>query len=72
MCQGRGSWGLGTGPAPEGGGHGTACPGLWAQPQVPEFKGQWDTALRQRVWILVGAVLEPGVELNHPYGSLQT
>ncbi len=27
LCQGRGSWGLGTGSAPEGGGHGTGCPG---------------------------------------------
>ena len=25
LCQGRGSWGLGTGAAPEGGGHGTGC-----------------------------------------------
>ena len=37
-CQGRGSWGLGTGAAPEGGGHGTGCTGLWARPPVPEFK----------------------------------
>ena len=32
LCQGRGSWGLGTGAAPQGGGHGTGCPGQWAQP----------------------------------------
>jgi len=25
LCQGRGSWGLGTGSAPEGGGHGSKC-----------------------------------------------
>ena len=31
-CQGRGSWGLGKGSAPEGGEHGTACPGLWVRP----------------------------------------
>jgi len=33
-CQERGSRGLGTGSAPEGGGHGTGCPGQWAQPQA--------------------------------------
>ena len=33
LCQGRGSWGPGKGSAPEGGGHGTGCPGQWAQPQ---------------------------------------
>jgi len=38
LCQGRGSWGLGTGSAPKGGGHGTGCPELWARPQVPEFE----------------------------------
>jgi len=27
LCQGRGRWELGTGAAPEGGGHGTDCPG---------------------------------------------
>jgi len=32
LCQGRGSWGSGTGSAPEVGGHGTGCPGQWAQP----------------------------------------
>ena len=32
LCQGRGSWGLGTGAAPDNGGHGTGCPGQWAQP----------------------------------------
>jgi len=32
LCQGRDSWGSGTGAAPEGSGHGTDCPGLWARP----------------------------------------
>jgi len=33
LCQGRGSWGSGTGSAPEGGGHGTGCQstgGFWS------------------------------------------
>ena len=29
LCQGRGSWGLGTGAAPEGSGHGTGSPRLF-------------------------------------------
>ena len=34
LCQGRGSWRLGTGSAPQGGGQGTGCPGLWVRPQA--------------------------------------
>jgi len=45
LCQGRGSWGLGTGGAPEGGGHGT---------ELLEFKECLDSALRHRGWILGG------------------
>ena len=33
LCQGRVGGGSGKGSAPEGGGHGTGCPGQWAQPQ---------------------------------------
>ena len=33
LHQGRGGWGLGTGCAPEGGGHGTGCPALSARVQ---------------------------------------
>ena len=32
LCRGRGSWGLGTGSAPEGRGHGTGCPGQCSWP----------------------------------------
>ena len=46
LCQGRGSWGSGNGSAPQGSGHGTACPGQWAQPRVPEIKEHLDSALR--------------------------
>jgi len=56
LRQEGGSWGLGTGAAPQGGGHGTGCPGLWARPPVPEFKECLDSALRHRVWILGGPV----------------
>ena len=49
LCQGRGSWGLGTGSAPEGGGHGTACPGLWARPQGLEFKESLGSA--PKYWV---------------------
>ena len=54
LCHGRGSWGLGTGAAPQGGGHGTGCPGLWAWPRVMEFKARLDSALRHRVQFLIG------------------
>ena len=43
LCQGRGSWGLGTGSAPEGSGHGIGCPGQL------EFKERLDCALRYGV-----------------------
>jgi len=49
LCQGRGSWGLGTGAAPQGGGHGAGCPGLWARPPVLELKEHLDSTLRHRV-----------------------
>jgi len=32
LCQGRGSWGSGKGAAPEVGGYGTGCTGLWVRP----------------------------------------
>lgn len=59
LCQGRGSWGLGTGAAPQGGGHG---------PRLPEFKECLDTALRHRVWILGGPVLSQGLDSAIPVG----
>ena len=39
LCQGRGSWGLGTGSELEAGGHGMGCPGQWAQPQAAGVQG---------------------------------
>jgi len=56
LCQGRDSWGLGTGAAPEGSGHGMGCPGQWARPQVLEFKEHLESTLRHRGWILSGPV----------------
>ena len=55
LCQGRGSSGLGTGSAPEGG-HGTGCPGLWAWPQLPEFKEHLNTPLLEigfEFWVVL-------------------
>ena len=65
----RGSWGLGTGSAPEGGGHGTGCPGLWARPRGLEFKQCLDSALRHRFdfgWCCV----EPEFGFGDPCESL--
>jgi len=59
--------GFGKGSAPEGGGHGTGCPGQQSQPQVAEFKEHLDNALRHRAWCCV----EPGIGRNGPRGSLQ-
>ena len=39
LCQGRGSWGLGKGSAPEGSGHGTGCPGQWARSLSARVQG---------------------------------
>ena len=38
LRQGRGRLDIRESSSPEIGGHGTGCPGQWAQPQVPEFK----------------------------------
>ena len=68
LRQGRGEWGLGTGCAPEGGGHGTGCPVLWSQSQVPEFREHLDSALRHGFnfgWSCV----ETGVGFTDPCGS---
>jgi len=56
---GEGQWRSGTGSAPEGGGHGTGCPGQWAWPRVPEFREfteDLDSAFRHGVGILGGPV----------------
>jgi len=71
LCQGRGSWGLGRGSAPEGGGHGTGCPEQSLWPQVPRFKECSDNALRHWVWILGGCVWRQGLDLVILVGPLQ-
>ena len=47
LRQGRGGWGPGTGAAPQGGGQGTGCTGLWARPQVLEFRERLDRSETQ-------------------------
>jgi len=71
LCQGRGSWGLGTGSAAEDCGHGTGCPGLWVRPPVMELRECLDAALRHGLdfgWSCVG----PGAGLSDPCGSRPT
>ena len=65
LCQGRGSWGLGTGAAPEGGGHGTGFPGQWARPRVLEFGQCFQTQGLNFGW----GCVELGVGFNDPRGS---
>jgi len=67
LCQGRGSWGSGKGSAPEGGGHGTGCPGQWSGPKLLELKGCLDSGLNFE-W----SSEEPGVGLDDACGSLPT
>ena len=64
-------WGLGTGSASEGNGHGTGCPGQLAQPQVLEFKKHLNSALRYRAWILCGALQSQKLEFLIFVGPLQ-
>jgi len=61
LCQGRGSWALGKGSAPEGSGHGTGCPGLWARPPVLDFRKQ--NSQREN-WNFEWSCVEPEVGLN--------
>jgi len=49
---GGSGWALEKGYLPKCGGHGTGCPGQWAQPQVSESKEHLDSTLRHGVWIL--------------------
>lgn len=41
LCQGRGSWGLGKGSAPEGSRHGTDYPGQWLWPWADGVQGEF-------------------------------
>ena len=62
LCQGRGSWGLGIGSAPEGCGH---------RIDLMEFKEHLDSALRRRIWIWGGVVLSRGLHAMIPVGPFQ-
>ena len=64
LCQGRGSWGLGKGSAPEYGGDGTGCPGQRSWPQVPDFNKHLDNNN------FGCCCVDSGVGLNDPSGSL--
>ena len=68
LCQGRGSWGSGSGSAPGGSGHGTACPG---QPWVLEFKECLHTAIRLWVWILGSPSWSRGLDSVMLVGTFQ-
>ena len=69
LRQGRGSWGLGTGAAPEGGGHGTRCPGQWARPRVPEFRERLGSA--QTLGLNLGWAIEQMLHQPPPSGLFQ-
>ena len=72
LCQGRGSWELGTGSAPEGGGHGTGFPVQWARPRVPEFR-EHSRQRSQTLGLNFGwSCVRPGVGRDDPCRSLST
>ena len=55
LCQGRGSWGLGTGSAPQSGwALEQAAQGSRFGPKLPAFEEYLDKTLRHRIWILSG------------------
>ena len=56
------------GAAPQGGGHGTGCTGLWARPRVLEFRECLDAAPRHRVCFLGGPVCSQELDLMIPVG----
>ena len=68
LCQGCADWVSGKGSSPEGGGHGTGCPGQWSWHRadgVQEAPGQSS----QTYGLIFGwSCMEP-VGVNDPYGS---
>ena len=63
---------LGTGSAPEGGGHGTGCPEQWALPGALGLEGEF-AQRSQTLGLTSGwSCVEPGAGLNDPYGPLPT
>ena len=63
---GRGSWGLGTGSAPEGGGRETGCPGQWARPQGDGVQGALDN-IGFVFWVVVWSKELDSMILMHPF-----
>jgi len=63
LHQGKVTWGLWKGSAPESSGHRTGCPGQWVQPQAATAEQPIAFG-----WFFV----EPEVGFDHPHGSLPT
>ena len=68
--QERGGWGLGTGCASEGGGHGTGCTGQWAQPRGNGDQGAFGQRSQTLGLDFGWCCVEPGAGLNDPCGHL--
>ena len=70
FCQWTDRWGLGKGSAPEGGGHGTVCPGQRAQPRAARAQRAFGHCSETKGWALGWCCVEPGVGLGDPCGPL--
>jgi len=66
LGQGRVSRGLAKSSAPEGGRHGTSCPGQWARPHAARVQG-----VSHGVWILGGPVQSQESDSMIPVSSFQ-
>ena len=64
LCEGRGSWGLGTGFAPESGGHGAGCPGQWSWHQADGVQEAFGQHSEKQGLNFGWCCVEWGVELN--------
>ena len=70
LCEGRGGWGLGTGCAPEGSGHGTGCTGQWAPPRAVVMQEAFGQQSQIQGLDSGWCCAEPAVGLCDPCGSL--
>jgi len=69
-CQGRGSWGLGRGSAPQSGGHGTGCPVQWSRHQDAGVQWVFEQCSQTLSLDSGWSCVKPGDRLNGPCGSL--
>ena len=70
--RGEADWVSGKGSSPEGGGHGTGCPGQQAWPQATGVQGTFQQRSQTKGLNFGWYCVETGVGLDGPYQSLPT